>query len=754
MIQWDGMRPAEAGLAVRLLRFLALVWLVGLATGLRASDLDELLKRLSDKSFAERARAATEIGGLGLGAAGAVVGLEERLYDPASPVRRAAAGALARIDTVPAKKALQRALGNDQRELRRDLVTGLGERPEVHLDLLGLALKDDDLVVRERAVSAIAADTSAGSLAILAVAAGDDPELSVRERALDAVARWFRVSREKGLSVAAPNVVHASIRKALVDPVERVRVAAIRALALADPEGAVAVVGPLIDERSDAVRRAAFEALAGVGSPRALEILLAAVDSPSLPVRREAVRVLSGLGPPGYPGLAKGLGDEAAEIRSMALAGLPRPLPKDAAGAVGRRVQDPVIEIRRVSVEALATVSGDKLAADAILSAFNDVEANVRRTAVEAAAQVQGEACLGQLENLLLVETDLTVRKAALDVVGRYPTARAAVLLGKILGRGGPGLFQEEILAMLLANRKFAGGPLRDALTSTQDPALQRRIVEILGSLGDPRVADALMAILGDRSQSDHLRISAARSLATLKHAPALERMGDLWVEGRHLTDEAMGELEEAMKALGFQDFWKLWGRRHALGICLGAALLLVAAVFAFVVRPRMQARERERERAYLEAKRQKELEPKRPPTEDEFLATLNEKLAGDPARPREVKLLFQRGLVWYVKDQIEAAASDLDKAVRRANDDDDPKLRARALYFLGKIASQKGDKQLAQRRMSESLKMHDPRILAELMGEIASETGPTDLDRNIARIEERLPFSDDITVVDIWSES
>lgn len=729
---------------------LCLLLALALASPGKAQDLSTLIRELEEASFAQRVEAAEKLGALGAKAGAAIPALEARLYEGSSQVRKAAAAALAKIAVPAAYQTLQTALGNDSRALRRDVVAGMGTAPDRHITLLGGALQDEDLLVRERAVRGLGASSSPAALVPLSVAAARDEDSGVREQAFVGITRWF--DRAEGRARIAPDQIHVALKKGLADSSERVRIEAVKAYAAVDPEGAVPRFRSLVDRATEPVRRAAFEALAGLGSPEAIRSLEAGLQSAVAVVRRDATRALAQVGAPALPSLLRALGDRSVEVRREALSGIPDPPPTRALDGLARLAHDPDVGLRREGIERISRGTPTSATREAVRRALRDEDPTVRAVGVAATGKLFGDEAPAVLEDLLLTERDGAVRRSALTLVGRQKTAAAAVLLGKVLSDPDNGASREDIFEMLLENRKFAAGPLMASLDNP-DPTLQARVVELLGELGDPRVVPRVMQLLTDPQNPERLRIKAASALGKLNHEPALAVIQGLWVEGRHLDGASLATLEDAMADLGYESLWLLELRRHAAWVIAILAFLGAGLIWTKVVSPRLAARAEAQDKEYLAELERRQREPKGPPTEDEFLEELDGRLRAESSRPRVVRFLYQRALVHFIREDFESASTDLEDALRKLTEDDDPTLRAKTYFFLGKAARQRGDLQYAQRRLSEALREHDGKISQEVMSEIAASEGPSNLKENIAKIEARLPFSDDITVFDVWSE-
>lgn len=714
----------------------------------RCQNLGDLLRGLRNSEFAVRADAARKIGDLGQAGAGTLASLDKLLYDQASPVRQAAAGAMARISGPQATKYLLTALGNEVAEVRRDVTQGLQEAPDRNLRLLNQAILDSDTQTREHAVVALSKGTNQAILPLLAQAAGTDEDAFVRERAMEGLRDWVQRPRPTGTPAAPPQVVEV-VRKGLEDRSDRVRTSAVRTMAVLDPYRTVSLVETMIDDRSEEVREAIFETLGQIGGPRGVSVLQKALSHRQLAVRKDAVRALAKVGVVGVAGLVRGLQDSSREVRTLALEALPRPIPEQALGAVVGLAQDREVSLRVGLMEALAQDPrpGRPQARRTVRASLRDPAPEVRRAAVAAAAALWDKGVVDILEEVA-TDSDLVVFQAKLEAIAAPGTSRSAVVLAGLLSDRQAGSFREQILELILDMPKFAAGALVSVLQSGPDAALEQRLVEILGGLGDPRPAPDLLAILEDEEASDQLRIAAAKSLAELRHAEALSAMESFWVGGKHLPPDQSQELFRAIQSLGGSGQLLLSLRRHLFPLLVVLGFFGSLVAWHRVLKPRLTTQMEEKESERLKNLEAKAKEPERIPTEDEFLAQLDEKLAGEPARPRKIRYMIQRGLLHYVKLSFAQAATDLGQVTRLFNDEDDANAKARVYFFLGKAALNQGDKQTAQRRLSDALRHHDKRLLSDVMSEIAQDPG--DIDGGIAKLEEHLPFDDDINVVDI----
>lgn len=744
----------------RLLRLAVAAAAVSGSPGL-ACDLAALTRDLVDRSFEVRARAARAAASCGADPM-LVRKLDELLYEPASPVRQAAAvglGSMASQGCVGCVKALRTALTNPGRDLRRDVVVGLAELGTAHLDLISAALKDDEQRVREAAILALVKMPGIHAVPAMATAAVQDADIFIRARALEGIADAIQRASAGGEPVGMVGGVDAALAKGLEDPAERVRAQAVRLLKVADPAGAAIRLANMVNDRSALVGKAVFEALGELGGERAVSILEDAMRSPELEQRRRAVPALARLGAPGLNALVLALGDSAAEIRKAALEGLPQPARGAVVRALVGRLEDPDLQIRIVALQRLLAASEKEdlpQVREGLRKALRDQEEAIQTVAVASAWKILGEASIELLEPIAAGRGAAQV--AAVDELAKADSSAAAVALARILGNGSYGDIKVRFIEALRAKTRFAAGRFAEVLRQTKDVQLQKEVLDELGRLKDPRTFDeAVRPILADASAPDHLRLKAAEVAVALGAKGAVQILERWYVASPHLDAEAERALANAIGSLGGKPTWMLLLWRNALAVAVLGSLVLLGAVWWLLVRPKLARRAEEEERRREEEWARREREPNRPPTESEFLAEVEKKLAEGQTRPRMIRLLYQRGVLRYLDESYEAAATDLEEAIRRFSpDDDDDRLKARIYYFCGKAHLGRGDRQKGQRRLSDALKAHDKKLHQEVMGEAAglTDAGPGALDRSIQLLEDRIPFSDSVTATDLWMEA
>lgn len=173
----------------------------------------------------------------------------------------------------------------------------------------------------------------------------------------------------------------------------------------------------------------------------------------------------------------------SAEVRSAAdaLARVGRPgVVPDLAAAIQRGGLSN--EARAHAVRALGTI-GHRSANPALAAAMGDGSAEVRREAVESWTRILRQADAAPVV-ALVTDTDVSVRRAATQVVGRFPAASAR-------------------------------GALEGLVSSDPDPAVRRNAAWALGRIGDPGSREVLTAASSDASSL--VRMTARAALRRLR---------------------------------------------------------------------------------------------------------------------------------------------------------------------------------------------------------------------------------------------
>ncbi len=713
----------------------------GLLQSAGAQGLDHWMKEAEHERFQVRVQAALAMGKMGTAARGAVLLLDKLLYDPARPVCQAAASALAKISGPDDNRSLLTALRNKDVKVRQDVVQGLRAAPNATIALLKQALADEDSQVREHAVVALGEGSGSSVVRLLSQAAAQDEDAFVREKALQSI----RILTRKDASTTKS--AWGTVLQSLEDSADRVRTEALRAMVALDPYQATNHFEALLDDRSPLVRGALFQELSSLGGRKVLTVLDKALEHPQLAVRRESIGALKALGRSGLSGILRGLSDPSAEVRLKALQAIAKPPPSEAIAPLVALAQDPVANIRGDLVETLASAPATPSVDKALKKLLEDSTPQVRIAAVKGAVQYFQDGVVEVLaENP--TDDDLVVFRAKLEAIAQPKTSKSASVLAKLLSNQQEGIFRTLIFELLLDMPKYAAGALVSVLHSDPNPDLELLVVETLGTLKDPRPAQDLMALVQDETTHTDLKVVAAESLAKLNHREAAPVLENEFVHGAAMDPDSERRLVEAIAQLGGSSLFVLKVRRNLFWLALVGSLLVSAGIWHFFLKGQLADREVKAQEKHLKELEARAKEPKRAPSESEFLEQLDQKLAGNPGRGRKVRYLTQRGLIRYIQKSYSQATSDLDQVTRIFDRDDPKETKARVHYFLGKAALGKEDLQTAQRQLTKALGFHDKKLCADVISETAQDPG--NLDRSIRLLEENLPFDDDINVTDV----
>ncbi|MDG3006812.1 PVC-type heme-binding CxxCH protein [Paludisphaera mucosa] len=247
--------------------------------------------------------------------------LRARLDDPASPVRIAAADAVAEVDDQPSKALIRARLPKEpDPEVRAALARALGGLHDAEaLPILAAAVRDANGpdVVRDAALKAVEAIGGEQATGVL-VEVLEDPALG-DDRRKGVVAALGRFQAEAAVS---------ALVKTLANTAPSVREAAVGALASVldarkgdAPEPALAAIRARLDDPALEVRKRAIESLGTLADPASVPALIAAADRED--VRFEAVEALAAHPNPAALSVYLGaLGDRSPAIRKRAAAAL------------------------------------------------------------------------------------------------------------------------------------------------------------------------------------------------------------------------------------------------------------------------------------------------------------------------------------------------------------------------------------------------------------------------------------------------
>jgi HEAT repeat protein len=364
----------------------------------------------------------------------------------------------------------------------------------------------------------------------------------------------------RALLSAPPAARLQAAEAALAHPSREVRLAGVD-LVPADDDGSAVLVG-LLSDPDPAVVTAAAEALERfpgaevlvmiwpalrtlerrtvdllvgklIAADRPLTRRLArnAAQSPDADDRALGLRVLVALGADSLGDrLERALGDPARQVRRTALEALVSHPELVSAEAVGPRTYDPDVEVRRLTVEALAG-AGDDRALTYLLEAARDPAAEVRMPAREhllarcltpsarmlvsalgtpnlrtVAAELLGHAPERTAELIAQVsaEADIETRAAMARVLSA--PAAVDVLLG-VLTSPDPERRRVALRGLALAHQPRSAAAVTECL---EDPEvdIRRAAAGLLGTLGDPSAVVPLRRVLVGDPDMEVVRVA------------------------------------------------------------------------------------------------------------------------------------------------------------------------------------------------------------------------------------------------------
>ena len=349
-------------------------------------------------------------------------------------------------------------------------------------------LQSEDEVTRCLAAKALGiiggniGENTGGDIAADAlVAALMDPDPDVRSDAMEAL-----------VACARPRDA-AQLRRSLVgDPVQEVKVAALRALARLGDRESIALIRRLAVDRAEdtvnwedtagmwddwlVVQIAAIEALGALGAAEAVEDLLAArSDEFGQQLDHVVFSALSRIGDRGIAVLTGLLEDDDERVRARALAALSQTSPEILAPMIERFVADTNPEVRSLAVACAAPQSehAERLA-------LHDPDAEVRLRALSAFGGQRPD-----IATAALADADEAVRAAALEQVVARPDLAAG----------------DDLLANVIAWTRTAGARLAGTCAA------------LLPRLAPERAAEPLIALASDPTRPVEARAAALGGL-------------------------------------------------------------------------------------------------------------------------------------------------------------------------------------------------------------------------------------------------
>jgi HEAT repeat protein len=445
------------------------------------------------------------------------------------------------------------ALASGTSELRARLLPRLGGVAAARPALLA-CLQDPQPNVRALACHALSrggnTDTVAALFALLA-----DPDLGVVHAAVGAIQSLGSDETER-LALAATGSANVAERRAALRIVtylgyeqsfalcqaavggddERLRDIALSALPNLDDERALPLLLGAAGHASARTRAAAVRALGNtVASSQVVDTLTAALDDPDAWTRYYACQSLGKLGVLAASSKVEArLSDSAGQVRMAAVEALARIPGADAANALERlaNVADP--EIARAAIVGIGE-RGDASLRPIIAQALTSSDPAIRLVATSSLARFPGAE--PELEQVVLADADLSVRRAAVELLGSNPSEVATQALVSLLAHEAhcelalaglgqhlearvPALFtalrgandaQARLLLNVLSRSDLAAARRAiDEAFQLPNAAVRRAAAKILSLLLDDSAKSALARAASSDADPEVRRISAA----------------------------------------------------------------------------------------------------------------------------------------------------------------------------------------------------------------------------------------------------
>jgi HEAT repeat protein len=458
---------------------------------LRPERLVELVQTVDPTYRQAAVRLAWQVGGRGV-----VPFLPALLSDSAGPVRMTTLEVIGESGDPSAITLAQELLENDSSAAVRAIAVHLLLRSgqPTRSAALARALSDPDPDVRATAVEAIPPGVAGQAADALLPALQDEDE-----RVWHATLRHLATLPERNTPLlwSALRLASRDKREELIHTIEQLNPARLERLALSNIHAV---------DRTD--RGLAVELAARAATPESTEAVVSSLEDPDPQVRRAAATAMSMLRTPA------------------------------AVAALARRLSDPHAEVRVAVVRTLGLIDDDGVP-PVLIAALQDPEVRVREMAAEALTGWRSPPVARRLA-AALGSPDL--RRAASDVLQRMGDASIQPLLEVVMGRDPEAAAEAgSLLERIAGPERFVSG-----LDST-DPEERLRSVEVLGAIGGPVAAEALLTALTDPDV--RVRIRSASLLGALgdgRAAKPLRRMvlGDPVAEVAAAAETALRLLE------------------------------------------------------------------------------------------------------------------------------------------------------------------------------------------------------------------
>ena len=360
---------------------------------------------------------------------------------------------------------------------------------------------------------------------------------------LEVVAARARWNDPKTLEKFAKEFGGGGVLSIPVDPATRagLRAKAVEALGGEGRKRAGQVAGFLGDEAPE-VRAIALGVIEELGAKEQAPKVAALLRDPSATIRRDALLLLGGWGAKEYaPDFVKLLEDPNGQVRRRAAETLGGWGQKEMAPQVAKLLADPYAQSRAEAAAALGSLGAREFAAD-VAPLLADPQPAVRRSAAFALGRFGAIEHVAKLE-ALLADRDPDVRMTAAQALGQIGTGLHVEALIPLLRDGDPEVRQEA--AWVLGRVASKGAILRIEQLENRDPELRHGIARTLGRLGLKEFRAPVARLCED--PCDWVRAEAVASLGRLgdkEDAPTLAaRLRDTDRKVRLNAALALGEL-------------------------------------------------------------------------------------------------------------------------------------------------------------------------------------------------------------------
>jgi HEAT repeat protein len=305
--------------------------------------------------------------------------LIEYLRDDDGHVRANAAKALSKIGAIEAIPYIKELLQDPYEDVQESAVEALSRmRDGLDINEINSLLKSQDYKLRRSGVRLLGLLRAEGFLDEIGFCLKDS-EPSVRRAAVEALKILGEAS--------APDIREGAKRyllQALTDEIREIRVSAIHALGTIGGPEVVEIIRSLLLDSDAFIKVAAIKVLGRLKEVSTIDDLIRMLDEPNGFVKSSAIEALSNFG------------DE----RAMK--------------AIVRMLEDRDVEIKRTAIEAL---SGYEAAEQRLLPFLKSEDWILRMAAVKALGASKSPSVRQELESLLDVEEDASIRNLLMELL-------------------------------------------------------------------------------------------------------------------------------------------------------------------------------------------------------------------------------------------------------------------------------------------------------------------------------------------------